>query len=126
MSFISIEFIGFVIISLLFYYIVPKKIQWLILLGASIAFYLVGGAKTVLYLVFTTITTYIAGRLLGKCNKEEKQSKKKKKLIVLVTLLLNFGLLFVFKYWNSVVEMFANFSSENNLKKLELVLPLGI
>lgn len=126
MSFISVGFIGFVLISLLFYYIVPKKMQWLLLLAISILFYLVGGSKTIVFLAFTTLTTYIAGRLLGKCNKEEKQSKKKKKIIVSITLLLNFGLLFVFKYWNSVVEIFTSFSSANNLKKLELILPLGI
>ena len=57
MSIISFEFIAFVIVGLIVYYVMPKKLQWIILLILSYAFYLSGGIKTVAYLLFTTITT---------------------------------------------------------------------
>lgn len=130
MSLVSIEFIGFVIISLLLYYIIPKKYQWIILLISSISFYLVGGTTAILYLIFTTLTTYTAGILLGKYNKEDKKYadiiKKKKRLVVLVTALLNFGILFFLKYWNPVADMINNALQLEKISRLELILPLGL
>ena len=130
MSLVSIEFIVFVIISLLLYYIIPKKYQWIMLLVSSIAFYIVGGTSAILYLIFTTVTTYFAGRLLGKYNKEDKKYadviKKKKRLVVLITALLNFGVLFFLKYWNPVADMINNALQLEKITRLELILPLGL
>ena len=130
MSLVSIEFIVFVIISLLLYYMIPKKYQWIMLLVSSISFYLIGGTTAILYLIFTTLTTYFAGRLLGKYNKEDKKyvdiTKKKKRLVVLITALLNFGILFFLKYWNPVADMINNVLRFEKINRLELILPLGI
>lgn len=130
MSLVSVEFIVFVIISLLLYYIVPRKFQWIVLLVSSVAFYLVGGATTIMYLIVTTLTTYFAGILLGKYNKKAKSEaetvKKKKRLIVLITTLLNFGILFFLKYWNPVADMINNVLKFEKINRLELILPLGI
>ena len=130
MSLVSIEFIVFVIISLLLYYMIRKKYQWIMLLVSSISFYLIGGITAILYLIFTTLTTYFAGRLLGKYNKEDKKyadiTKKKKRLVVLITALLNFGILFFLKYWNPVADMINNVLRFEKINRLELILPLGI
>ena len=130
MSLVSIEFIVFVIISLLLYYMIPKKYQWIMLLVSSISFYLIGGITAILYLIFTTLTTYFAGRLLGKYNKEDKKyadiTKKKKRLVVLITALLNFGILFFLKYWNPVADMINKVLRFEKINRLELILPLGI
>ncbi len=45
MSFVSIEFIVFVVVSLLFYYGMPKSKRWIVLLFVSYAFYFLGGRK---------------------------------------------------------------------------------
>lgn len=130
MSLVSVEFIVFVIISLLLYYIVPRKFQWIVLLVSSVAFYLVGGATTIMYLIVTTLTTYFAGILLGKYNKKAKSEaetvKKKKHLIVLITTLLNFGILFFLKYWNPLADMINYVLKFEKINRLELILPLGI
>lgn len=130
MSLVSVEFIVFVIISLLLYYIVPKKFQWIILLVSSVSFYFIGGAGTIMYLAFTTLTTYFAGILLGKYNKEDKKdaeiAKKKKRLVVLITTLLNFGILFFLKYWNPIADLINNTLHFEKMDRLELILPLGI
>lgn len=130
MSLVSVEFIVFVIISLLLYYIVPRKFQWIVLLFSSVAFYLVGGATTIMYLIITTLTTYFAGILLGKYNKEDKNVaeiiKKKKRLVVLSTTVLNFGILFFLKYWNPLADMINYTLKFEKINILELILPLGI
>ena len=64
------------LLSLLAYYIVPKKIQWVILLLVSYAFYSMGGISAIGYLLFTTFTTYISGILLGKLNKKQEGEKE--------------------------------------------------
>ena len=65
MAFTSVCFLVFLLATLALYYLLPKKAQWVLLLAASYAFYWMGGGATVLYLVFTTLTVYVAGRILG-------------------------------------------------------------
>jgi len=64
MQFTSISFLAFAGLLLLIYYIVPKKLQWVILLIASYIFYLSAGLEYLFFIVFTTITTYIASRII--------------------------------------------------------------
>lgn len=130
MSFVSIKFIGFVLISLILYYAMPKKIKWTALLVMSTIFYLIGGGKSIVYLIFTTISTYLAGLLLGKYNTGEKSNeamvKKKKRIIVAITLIANFGILFMFKYLSPITEIFNNIFNIDEPATLNLILPLGI
>ena len=130
MSFVSIKFIGFVLISLFLYYIMPMKKRWISLLLMSTVFYLIGGGKTIIYLIFTTISTYFAGILLGKYNCCEKSNeamiKKKKKIVVAITLIANFGILFLFKYLSPLMGIFNNIFNVDEPATLNLILPLGI
>lgn len=75
MSFFSFEFVVLVIVSVLAYYWLPKKIRWIALLLASYAFYWLGGGSTIAYLLVTTASTYVAGRLLTKWKRREKNEK---------------------------------------------------
>lgn len=135
MSFISWQFIIFVLISLLFYYILPKKVQWIFLLIVSYTFYSFCGISAFVYLLFATVVTYISGIILDKLNKkieslkrnEDKISKIKrnKKLIVAFTCISNFGLLFIIKYWDFFANIFNN-NFNNSLPLFNILLPLGI
>jgi len=119
MSIISIEFIIFIICSLVIYHIIPAKYKWIILLITSYIFYSFGGIKTIGYLIVTTISTYLAGRKLENLNQKIVSIKNNKSLIskytswkkriIFITCILNFGLLFSLKYLN-----------------LGLIIPLGI
>ena len=60
MSITSFTFIGFVFATLIVYYLVPKKLQWVVLLAASMAFYLICGRKSILYVLITATTIYFA------------------------------------------------------------------
>lgn len=65
MLFTSYEFILFIIIIFILYYIVPKKVQWMLLLAASYVFYSFAGIKYVGYILTTTISTYFASKRIG-------------------------------------------------------------
>lgn len=137
MSFTSLTFLVFLGVLVVLYYLVPRKFQWVLLLLASYAFYLWGGGKTVVYLLITTCTTYLAGRLLGALNSrlkalpaEERKARKpafdrKKKQVVLAACLLNFGLLYILKYWSFTAEVINN-ASGLHLPAPDLLMPLGV
>lgn len=150
MLFTSIGFVGFIIIVAFLYYIVPKKFQWILLLIASYVFYSFAGIKYLLYILLTTISTYLATRYINKlqeeCNfsindeskdltREEKKLykasyKKKQMKYMVLTLILNFGILGVLKYSNFVItntnKIISVFNVNTSLKTFAFILPLGI
>ena len=98
------------------------------MLVLSFVFYLCGGIGTGAYILFTTISTYISGRIIGRFQKgetkEEKfQNKKKRKLVAGICLFLNFGLLYFVKYWNFTLDL-LHFPGE--ILRFNILLPLGI
>lgn len=138
MSFTSIEFIGFFLLTLAAYYLLPKRCQWIVLLIASYGFYLCGGWATLGYLLFTTLTTYGAGLWLGKLNDQReslptgRQStarslKRRKQLVVAWATLANFGLLYLVKYWDFTAGAVARVTGGwLQLPQLNLLMPLGL
>ena len=98
MALTSMEFLILVGIAVAGYYLIPKKYQWMWLLGFSYLYYVSGGVKLLGYLLFTTLTTYGAGIFL-----EKTEEKGRRKGILILTLVLNFGVLAVLKYLNFVL-----------------------
>ncbi|MGN8920628.1 MBOAT family O-acyltransferase [Lachnospiraceae bacterium HCP28S3_F9] len=132
MSLISMEFLLFVGIAAVGYYLIPKQYQWIWLLIFSYIYYASSGVKLLFFLLYTTIITYGTGRLLEwiDCNqansKEEKKRRKaRKKAILTGCLVLNFGMLAVLKYTNFVVEN-INAVFHTGISFQMLLLPLGI
>lgn len=132
MSFTSGAFPVFMLAVLVVYYLTPRRLQWVVLLAASYGFYLTGGLWAMDYLLFTTVTTWLAGRALGALNdkrkalpKEDKAGaerlKRRKKAVTALVLLANFGLLYVVKYLDLTADLLR-------LPRpgLGLVLPLGL
>ena len=109
MSFTTLPFLLLVGLSVVVYYLLPQRVQWMALLAASMVFYCVGGGRTVVYVFYTAATVYAAGRVLGHYNelrraapKEEKKAitakyKPYRRAVVLVACLANFVLLYVLK-----------------------------
>ncbi len=123
MSIISIEFLLFVAVCLISYYIVPKKHRWIVLLIFSYAFYSCANIKTIPYILITTLSTYLIARKLDTIGKDANR-KKQKKLLVLLACLINFGMLFYFKYWNFFAEIINKVSNGERNPILSLILPL--
>ena len=77
MSLVSNFFILFVAGSVAIYYILPQKVQWCGLLVMSYIYYLAAGSKYILFLLFSTIVTYVSGRLIGsQIGKDKRKAKK--------------------------------------------------
>lgn len=95
------------------------------MLIASYYFYMSWNAKYVFLILFTTVISYLAARLL-----EKEDNKEKKKFILAGTATLCLGVLFFFKYFNFVSESVTDFLSlfviRVNPLILNLLLPIGI
>lgn len=150
MLFTSYEFLGFLAVLFVLYYLIPKKFQWKLLLVFSYIFYFFAGAYCLVYILITSVTTYFAackiedtGRQQSaylKANKaslskeDRKAYKKKMKRVqwnwTLACLLLNIGILAVVKYTNFVISnvngLFAVVGSTTQLSFLDIALPMGI
>jgi len=64
MSFTSFRFLMYAAVLLALYYTVPRRGQWVLLLGASYGFYLQSGAGNLLFILLTTVSTYGAARII--------------------------------------------------------------
>ncbi len=121
MVFSSITFlIYFLPVIILLYHLVPHKFKNGILLLVSIYFYSWGGPKFIFVILATTIVDF----LLVKAMHQQKEKKKKRKFLI-ISLLINLGLLFYFKYCGFFIENF-NAVTGLNIKWLAIVLPVGI
>ena len=58
MSFVSYGFFGFLAALFLLYYLLPRRIQWVILLLGSLTFYAFSGPKYLIFMAITILTTY--------------------------------------------------------------------
>ena len=123
MSLVSNLFLLFVAVSVLVYYIVPHKFQWLVLLCFSYIYYLAGGVRYVGFILFSTLVTW--GIALAVEKAEAGGSHKSARNFLVLGLILNFGMLGVVKYTNFMIEN-LNALFHMNLRGMEILLPLGI
>ena len=70
MLFTSYEFIAFLCLTFLIYYLVPKKTQWVVLLLASYVFYLFAGIEYLAFIIGTTVISFVTALLLERFNKK--------------------------------------------------------
>lgn len=106
---------------LLGYYICPKKGRNLFLLIASLVFYAWGEPKYVFLMIFSILVNYIFGRLMDK----NRGRQKRMKLLLVLSVVIDLGLLSVFKYTDFVItNINAIFGSSFDL--LNIALPIGI
>ena len=119
MIFSSITFLFFFLpITLLVYYIAPKKLKNLVLLLASLIFYFLGEPIYVFLMIFSIISTYIFGLLIDKY-------KAHKKLFLILSIVTSVGILVYFKYTNFIIEN-INLWLKNKIDFIYVALPIGI
>ena len=150
MSLISLQFAVFVITAMFVYYLFPKQYRWTVLLAASYAYYLIICNKYIIYMLITTVSTWLGARLIesnyqkqsavlkahkGEWGRNEKKSYKKKitgqcRILMIAVLLLNFGILGFLKYSGFAADTAASiaglFGAHIQFPKLHFLLPLGI
>ena len=131
MSFASLPFVGLVTAGVVLYYLVPKRAQWVVLLLASMVFYLAGGVKSAVWLVLVAAATWLTGLLLARQNARpapDKQTKAAvrhvKKRICAVCAVLCFGLLYLMKYWNFTASALPS-ALGDKLPRWDFVVPMA-
>ena len=121
MVFSSITFlVYFLPVFLLLYHLAPHKYKNAVILFASIYFYSWGGPRFIFVILGTTFVDYF----LVNAMHEQKSSGAKKKFLVL-SLCLNLGLLFYFKYCNFFIDN-INHLFGSDIRWLRIALPIGI
>jgi len=132
------------------YYRIPKKWQWAALLCASLGFYAAGGLRYAGYILMTAASTYAATLAMGRVSQKQKayfaanrntltkaekseikkKNNRKKKGLMVAALVLNFGILCVFKYFHFALEqlnhIFTLFGGLQLKDTFTLLVPLGI
>lgn len=150
MSITSLVFILFFFASLIVYYIVPKKFQWVVLLVASLVFYIMSSTWGIFFVLITSGTVYGSTLWMDSIAKKQKayikenkavlsreeksvikaEAKIKRKRIMIATLVLNFGILCVFKYSHFALDQVNGLASLFGLRtitdNINLPLVLGI
>lgn len=126
MNFNSLQYILFLPVTVILYYLLPKKIKNPVLLAASYIFYAFWGPAYAGFILFSTVSTYCAGLMIGKY----RDRKAIKKTILIVTIIVNLGILLFFKYFNffavTISEIFKIAGSDMSVPMLNLFLPAGI
>jgi len=97
MLFNSFGFLLFFPIVVIIYYLLPAKYRWVFLLLSSYFFYMNWKPIYALLIFTSTIITFFCGYLIQK-------HPDKKRWYLVTSLLLNFGILFLFKYYNFINE----------------------
>lgn len=149
MSITSLAFVAFAAVLAAAYYLVPKRFQWVVLLLFSAVFYLMSGPKHGVYILVTALSAYACALWMARVSqgqkaffqahkelsREEKgairqKNTRRKRLALIAALLLNFGLLSVFKYAHFVLDqinrllgLFGGFQFDNSFS---ILVPLGI
>lgn len=114
---------AFLPIVLFCYYISPRVVKNAVLLVFSLIFYAWGEPKYVLIMFISIIVGYVMGLLTEKY--VNLGNNKKAKFVVALSIVINLGLLFFFKYVDFfIININKVFGSEINLLKVSL--PLGI
>ncbi|MCL2462651.1 MAG: MBOAT family protein [Defluviitaleaceae bacterium] len=126
MLFNSLIYIVFFIIVLVIYYILPHRLRWVMLLIASLVFYMAWIPQYVLLILFDAFVGYIMAILIARAG----DNRKKKKLFLVFALVSTFGILFFFKYLvfinRSLMALFGFFGISYPVADFSILLPMGI
>ena len=125
MVFSSIAFIFYFLpLFFLFYYLADKRFKNAVILCGSILFYSFGAPRFIFVILGTTFIDFYLVRLMAATGR-----KQLKVLLLCISLAINLGLLFYFKYSNFFVDNLNTILQHAGVKTLswtKLVLPIGI
>ena len=122
MNLTTLVFALFCIIVLTIYFIVPKKIQWIVLLVSSFAFLFYDNLNvyTIIEALIVLIPTYILGRLI-----EKHKNTNKSKLFLILGITIILAQLILLKYINLFVitgnYLSKLFNMVSNLKPCKII-----
>lgn len=123
MTFNSWQYLLFLPVVVLVYFLLPHKVRWIWLLAASYFFYMMWNPWLAILILGTTVVAYGSALLMRK-------DEKHKKVYLIVTLVICLGTLFTFKYLtfllNSIIDLINLFPVHLEHPSLSIILPVGI
>ncbi len=125
MLFNSLPFAYFFLLLVPLYWVLPRKPQTVLLLGAGYYFYSCWNPKFLALLVASTVMDYFCGLAVARID-----DSKKRKAFVFLSMALNLGMLGYFKYVNFFAESLqvalTQMGMHVSIAHLNVVLPIGI
>lgn len=125
MSFNSLQFLLFLPTVICIYFALPARWRWFWLLISSYFFYMQWKPAYIVLILLSTVVDYIIGRLL-----QYESRLSIRRLYLALSITINLGLLFVFKYFNFFNDALRSFCTSLHLEypvnDLQLLLPVGI
>lgn len=113
----------FLVLTLLVYYVVPRRFRNPVLLCASLLFYYWGEQTYVLIMFLSTAIDFTHGLLVERC--KSRGNDRGAQLAVASSIVFNLGLLFFFKYWDFIASSLQAVGL-TFMPVLNIHLPIGI
>ena len=113
----------FLVLTLLVYYLVPRRGRNLVLLCSSLFFYYWGERTFVLIMLLSTAIDYTHGLLVERCKKNGNDRGARR--AVASSVIFNLALLFFFKYWDFIASSLQAIGL-TFMPVLNIHLPIGI
>ncbi len=143
MELYSLQFVLFLCGALTCYYVVGRVrpgAQWVVLLVASMGFYLASGWQNLAFILLTAVSCWFMGRRFAALDAQAKAERKglrdraqkkavreryqrRKRVLLWAVLALNLGVLAYIKYWNAILGALGQADSPLACR---LLLPLGL
>ena len=112
MLFNTLKYLLFLLIVVLIYYLLPKKVRYIWLLGVSYFFYMQWNPLYITLLFVCTLITYIGGLIIEQLKnnvksdeRAQKQKQSKINLCLIICILLNLAFLAFFKYFSFGISL---------------------
>ena len=116
----------FPIVCIVYFLLKNNKLRIPFLLIASYYFYMNWNPAYAILILTSTILTYLCGLFV----EHNLNNKRKKKIYLVVSLVINFSILFIFKYFNfineSIFTVLEYFGLRWSVPNLDVLLPVGI
>lgn len=133
MLFNSLQYLYFLPIVTLIYFLIPVKYRYLWLLVCSYYFYMCWNAKYALLMFTSTILTWISGLIIETAKKNETDGArqlKKKRIALAFCFIINLSILFFFKYYSfmteNIMRLFGLVGIQFTIPRFDVLLPVGI
>ncbi|MBN2184281.1 MAG: MBOAT family protein [Candidatus Krumholzibacteriota bacterium] len=125
MLFNSIHFLVFFPVVVCLYFLLPHRWRWALLLVTSYYFYMCWKMEYIFLILISTVVAYLTAMGMSRSEKE-----KTRKTYLVLSLLVNLGLLFGFKYFNFFNDnariLFDRFNILYSVPTFRVLLPVGI
>ncbi len=139
---VSVAYLAFIFLSLIVYYLSPKKIQSFVLLAISVIFYTLSGVQFLVFLIGSATVAYFVSKKMSErlldsktkikeesdlsLRKKIKQTTQKNNKSLLITAFIGIlGVMVVIKYSTFIIENINELIGAQ-LPIIKLLMPLGL